>query len=94
VASDSGEYSASMLKASHKLSADSQLNNFRFNLMKLLLVSPAQSFLTSGLVEIYDQYFCSLLDVYMFGSGASSPMKGGGQSLCVGIMYVAPHFQH
>jgi hypothetical protein len=38
---------------------------------------PAQSFLASGLVEIYDQVFCSLLDRYVFGSGASPSMRGG-----------------
>jgi hypothetical protein len=32
--------------------------------------SPAQSFLASGLVEIYDQGFCSLQKLYVFRSGA------------------------
>jgi hypothetical protein len=39
--------------------------------------SPAQSFLVSRLVEIYDQVFCSLLNMYVFARGASPSMKGG-----------------
>jgi hypothetical protein len=41
--------------------------------------SPAQPFLASSLVEIYDQDFCSLLDVYAFSlqSGVSSSTRGG-----------------
>jgi hypothetical protein len=39
--------------------------------------SPAQSFLASGLVEIYEQDFCSPLDMYVFRNGASSLMRGG-----------------
>jgi hypothetical protein len=44
--------------------------------LKLLLVL-ASTFLTSGLLEIYDQDFCSLLDMYVFRNGASSSTKGG-----------------
>jgi hypothetical protein len=38
--------------------------------------SPAQSVLASGLVEIYDQDLYSLLDMYVYRSGASSSTKG------------------
>jgi hypothetical protein len=38
--------------------------------------SPAQSSLTSGLVEVYDQDFYSLLDVYEFRNGASYSTRG------------------
>jgi hypothetical protein len=41
------------------------------------LFSPAQSFLASGLLEIHDQDFCSLLDMYLFRNGASSSAKEG-----------------
>jgi hypothetical protein len=37
--------------------------------------SPAQSFLVSGLVEIYDQDLCSSLDMYVFRSRASSSTR-------------------
>jgi hypothetical protein len=40
--------------------------------------SPAQSFLASDLVEIYDKEFCSILHMYVFTSEASSSTKGGG----------------
>jgi hypothetical protein len=39
--------------------------------------SPALSFLASGLFEIYDQDFCSPLDMYVFRNGASSCTRGG-----------------
>jgi hypothetical protein len=42
-----------------------------------LLPSPAQSFLASALVEIYEQDFCSVLYMYMLRNGASSLMRGG-----------------
>jgi hypothetical protein len=35
-----------------------------------------------GLVEINDQEFCSLLDMYMFRNGASSSTGEGSISLC------------
>jgi hypothetical protein len=44
--------------------------------------SPAQSFLASGLVEIYNQDFCSLRDMYMFWNGASSSTRKRSVFLC------------
>jgi hypothetical protein len=44
--------------------------------------SSAQSFFVSGLVEIYDQEFCSLLCVYVFRNGASSSTKEGSVFIC------------
>jgi hypothetical protein len=41
------------------------------------LSSPAQSFLSSGLVEIYDQDVCFFLYIYVFRSGDSSSMRRG-----------------
>jgi hypothetical protein len=40
--------------------------------------SPAQSFLAPRLVKIYYRDFCSLLDVYVFRSGALSSTGEGG----------------
>jgi hypothetical protein len=34
--------------------------------VKLLLVSPAQPFLASGVVEIFDQFLFNLLDMRVF----------------------------
>jgi hypothetical protein len=48
---------------------------------------PAQSSLVSGLLEIHDQEFCSLLDMYMFRSGPSNSMRGS-----VGLSLV--HFSY
>jgi hypothetical protein len=48
--------------------------------------SPAQSFLASGLVEIYDQHFCSLLDMHVFRSGA--PVRQGEGSVFLFRNYV------
>jgi hypothetical protein len=42
-----------------------------------LLVFEAQSLLSSDLIEIYDQDFCSLLDMRVFRSGASFRREEG-----------------
>jgi hypothetical protein len=46
------------------------------------LFSPAPSFSASGLVEICAQDCCSLLDMCVFGSGASSSTREGSVFLC------------
>jgi hypothetical protein len=51
---------------------------------------PAQSFLASGLVHIYDQDFCSLLGIYVFSSGASSLMREG-VGFSVYVLYLLHH---
>jgi hypothetical protein len=61
-------------------------------LVKLLLVSPAQSFLSSSLVEIHE-YFYLLLDMYLFRSGKSSSTSGGvGLSRASGVMKAINRF--
>jgi hypothetical protein len=58
-------------------------------LVKLLLASPAQSFLASGLVETFDQDFFSHLDMYMFEKWGILFDKERGQSFSGGAMFVA-----
>jgi hypothetical protein len=63
------------------------LNQFKlctFGKLNCYWSSPAQSYLTLGIVEIYDQDFCSLLDMYIFRSLASSTMRDG-VGLSVGL---------
>jgi hypothetical protein len=42
--------------------------------------------LVSGLFKVYDQDFCSFLDMFMLRSGAYSLMR----SFCIGRTFVAP----
>jgi hypothetical protein len=51
--------------------------------------SPAESFLALGLLEIYDQDFFSILDMYVFRNGASFSMRGE-----VGLSVQALHLLH
>jgi hypothetical protein len=44
--------------------------------VKLLLVLTSTVILGSGLIEIYDQDFCSVLDIPVFRSGDSSSIRG------------------
>jgi hypothetical protein len=52
--------------------------------------SPAQSFLASGLVEIYDELVCSLLDMYVVRGGAYSLTREGVGLSVLGSTMVAP----
>jgi hypothetical protein len=56
--------------------------------VKLLLVFVSTVIPGFSLLEIYDQYFCSPLDVCMF------LRRGKGQPLYVDATFVAPQFQH
>jgi hypothetical protein len=49
--------------------------------------SPAQSFLASDLVAIYDQDFCSLLDMYGFRSGGLLFDEGRGRSVAPSVLF-------
>jgi hypothetical protein len=56
----------------------------------LLLKTVASNlFLASGLVEIFEQDSCWLLDMCVFERGTSLRKRKGGQSLCVGAVFVA-----
>jgi hypothetical protein len=53
--------------------------------------SPAPSFLPSGSLEIHDQDFSFLLDMYVFRNGVSSSTRGRGRFFfCVKAMFIAP----
>jgi hypothetical protein len=56
--------------------------------------SPAQLFVASGLIEIHDQDFCSLLDMYVFEKWGLPFDEGRGRSFSGGAAFVAPQFQH
>jgi hypothetical protein len=50
--------------------------------VKLLLAVVSTVILDFSLLEILDQYFYSLLDMYMFRNGASTSTKEGSVFLC------------
>jgi hypothetical protein len=72
-----------------------QLNWLNHNSVGRLNCCWFSSAVISGfsLLEIHDQDFYSLLDIYVFRNGASSAAKEG-RSFYVGFMFDVPQFQH
>jgi hypothetical protein len=63
--------------------------NIRLSICRACWPLPAQAFLASDVVEIYDQDFCSLLDMYVLRSGVSIQSK---VIITLRLAFTANHF--